>query len=136
MITFRQKIFNNTKVLRELGEKSKLVNFFNKNKSAISAGTGIVGGGIGATNLSINLKRRDNEEQFQKDQIEATRRLADALEGLDLEDDEVKEEIKRRKKLFKKSQRPYVRDRYLPEPIEMVIEETKKSKKKKKKKND
>lgn len=132
MITFRQKDFNR-KALKKVSE-SKLVGFFNKNKSAISAGTGIVGGGIGATNLSINLKRRDNEEKFQKEQIEATKRLADALENL--EDEEVKEEIQRRKKLFRRSQRPYTRDYYLPEPIEKTkkaIEDSQKAKKKNKK---
>lgn len=93
-------------------EKSKPGKWADKNKSTIGIITGISGTALGTANLSIALKRSQNEKKFQKEQIDATKKLTDAIENSN------QEELKKNKKLVKKSQKPYTRNYYLPKPVE------------------
>jgi hypothetical protein len=113
MIEFRQKIFG--KPLGKTIEKGKKV--WKENKATI----GVIGTGISAVNLGINLSRGNNEKKFQKEQIEATNRLTNAINSTS---DENRETLKKKKKTIKVSQKPYVRDKSLPEPIEKAKEKS------------
>lgn len=121
MIIFRQKNFGKIsfrrgkKVVGDVKgayEKSKFGRWADKNKSTIGIVTGISGTSLGTANLSIALKRSQNEKKFQKEQIDATKKLTEAIENSN------QEELKKNKKLVKKSQKPYTRDYYLPKPVE------------------
>lgn len=121
MIIFRQKNFGKISFRRgkkvvdgvkETYGKSKFGRWADKNKSTIGIVTGISGTSLGTANLSIALKRSQNEKKFQKEQIDATKKLTEAIENSN------QEELKKNKKLVKKSQKPYTRDYYLPKPVE------------------
>lgn len=117
MIMFRQKNFGKIRIFRkgskadQVVEKGKEV--WDKNKAEI----GVVGTGIGIVNLGVNLNRGRNEKKFQKEQIDATNKLTDAINSTTTEK---KQTLKRKRKLIKASQKPYVRDTSLPKPLEDV----------------
>jgi hypothetical protein len=113
MVEFRQKNFG--KPLRKAVEKGKKV--WDENKATI----GVIGTGISAVNLGINLSRGKNEKKFQQEQVEATNRLTDAINSTS---DENRKTLKRKKRTIKVSQKPYVRDKSLPEPIEKAKEKS------------
>ncbi len=121
MIILRQKNFSRVSFrkgkkvvdgVKEAYEKSKPGQWADKNKNTIGIVTGITGTALGTVNLSIALKRSQNEKKFQKEQIDATKKLTKAIENSN------QEELKKNKKLVKKSQKPYTRDYYLPKPVE------------------
>ena len=93
MIEFRQKIFG--KPLGKTIEKGKKV--WKENKATI----GVIGTGISAVNLGINLSRGNNEKKFQKEQIEATNRLTNAINSTS---DENRETLKKKKKTIMKQE--------------------------------
>jgi hypothetical protein len=70
--------------------------------------------GFGSFNASVALNRSKNEKKFQKEQIEATNRLTEAIE----KDEKAKTKLKTKRRLIKRSQKPYTRDYYLPKPVE------------------
>jgi hypothetical protein len=112
MIMFRQKNFGKVNIFRKGSKIDKAVekgkDIWNNNKAEI----GVIGTGISALNLGINVSRGNNEKKFQKEQIDATKKLTDAIENSN------QEELKKNKKLVKKSQKPYTRNYYLPKPVE------------------
>ena len=114
---FRQKNFGKIRIFRkgskadQVVEKGKEV--WDKNKAEI----GVVGTGIGIVNLGVNLNRGRNEKKFQKEQIDATNKLTDAINSTTTEK---KQTLKRKRKLIKASQKPYVSDTSLPKPLEDV----------------
>ena len=75
--------------------------------------------------LGINMKRRDNEKKFQREQIKATNDLVKAIEDSQSKDGETKEVLKKKKRTLKRSQKPYTRDYYLPKPVEDLKENIK-----------
>lgn len=120
MIEFRQKefgvqkklIFRPKDWLPELGKTIK-----NNPLTAVNTV-------LSTSALGINMRRRDNEKKFQKEQIEATNNLTKAIEGKQ-DKEETKNVLKARKKTLKKSQKPYTRDYYLPKPVEDLKENIK-----------
>ena len=117
MIMFRQKNFGKVRIFRKGSRADKVVEkgkgIWDNNKAEI----GVIGTGISALNLGINVSRGKNEKKFQKEQIEATNKLTDAINSTTSEN---KQTLKRKKKLIKASQKPYIRDKSLPKPIEDV----------------
>lgn len=111
MIIFRQKNFGKISFKpKELGKKA-----LKTAKENPLAAVGTVSSiGFGSFNASVALNRSKNEKKFQKEQIEATNRLTEAIEN----DEKSKTKLKSKKKLVKKSQKPYTRDYYLPKPVE------------------
>lgn len=113
MIEFRQK---------EFGAQKKLI--FRPKDWLPELGKTIKNNPLTAVNtvlstsaLGINMRRRDNEKKFQKEQIEATNNLTKAIEGKQ-DKEETKRVLKARKRTLKRSQKPYTRDYYLPKPVE------------------
>lgn len=117
MIMFRQKNFGKANIFRKGSKIDKAVEkgkeVWNNNKAEI----GVIGTGISALNLGINVSRGNNEKKFQKEQIEATNKLTDAINSTT---SEKKQTLRKRKRLVKISQKPYMRDKSLPKPIEDV----------------
>lgn len=117
MIMFRQKNFGKIRIFRKGSKADRVVEkgkeVWDKNKAEI----GVVGTGIGIVNLGVNLNRGRNEKKFQKEQIDATNKLTDAINSTTTEK---KQTLRRKKKLIKASQKPYVRDTSLPKPLEDV----------------
>lgn len=114
---FRQKNFGKVRIFRKGSRADKAIEkgkgFWDNNKAEI----GVIGTGISALNLGINVSRGKNEKKFQKEQIEATNKLTDAINSTTSDN---KQTLKRKKKLIKASQKPYIRDKSLPKPIEDV----------------
>lgn len=113
MIEFRQKEFGAQKKLifrpkdwfPELGKTIK-----NNPLTAVNTV-------LSTSALGINMRRRDNEKKFQKEQIEATNNLTKAIEGKQ-DKEETKKVLKSKRRTLKRSQKPYTRDYYLPKPVE------------------
>ena len=108
---FRQKNFGkNSFRLKKWGNKT-----LKTAKENPLAAVGTVSSlGFGSFNASVALNRSKNEKKFQKEQIEATNRLTEAIE----KDEKAKTKLKTKRRLIKKSQKPYTRDYYLPKPVE------------------
>ena len=117
MILFRQKTFGKISIFRRGSRADKAIEkgkgVWNNNKAEI----GVIGTGISALNLGINVSRGKNEKKFQKEQIEATNQLTDAINSTT---SEKKQTLRKKKRLIKASQKPYIRDKSLPKPIEGV----------------
>lgn len=111
MIIIRQKNFGKISFKpKELGKKALKT----AKENPIAAVGAVSSVGFGSFNASVALNRSKNEKKFQKEQIEATNRLTEAIEN----DEKSKTKLKSKKKLVKKSQKPYTRDYYLPKPVE------------------
>jgi len=120
MIEFRQKEFGAQKKLifrpkDWLPELGKTI----KNNPLTAVNTG-----LSVSALGINMRRRDNEKKFQKEQIEATNNLTKAIEGKQ-DKEETKRLLKSKRRTLKRSQKPYTRDYYLPKPVEDLKENIK-----------
>ena len=117
MILFRQKTFGKISIFRRGSRADKAIekgkDVWNNNKAEI----GVIGTGISALNLGINISRGNNEKKFQKEQIDATNKLTDAINSTT---SEKKQTLRKKKRLVKMSQKPYMRDKSLPKPIENV----------------
>lgn len=114
MILFRQKTFGKISIFRRGGKLDKVVEKAKENPLATIGMTSSIG--FGSFNAAIALKRSKNEKKFQKEQIEATNNLTKAIEG----NDNSRETLKKKKRILKKSQKPYTRDYYLPKTVENV----------------
>ena len=112
MIKFRLKTFSKFRTgVKKTIDKGK--DIWDNHKAEI----GVVGTGISAVNLATNLHRGNNEKKFQKEQIEATNKLTNAINSTN---SETKELLKKNRRLIKKSQKPYVQDRSSVKPIEDI----------------
>lgn len=114
MIMFRQKNFGKVRIFRKGSRADKVVEKAKENPLA-TIGT-ISSVGFGSFNAAVALKRSKNEKKFQKEQIEATNKLTEAIEN----SEKSRETLKKKKRVLKRSQKPYTRDYYLPKPIEDV----------------
>ena len=114
MIMFRQKNFGKIKIFRKGGKMDKVVEKAKENPLATIGTASSVG--FGSFNAAVALKRSKNEKKFQKEQIEATNKLTEAIEN----SEKSKETLKKKKRTLKKSQKPYTRDYYLPKTVEDI----------------